>query len=113
MVVVPLHAQGRRVTIHPTACDGMYTCDKECDDIFYRVAKDGDKSACEAKVSLLHASGAPKRCGSCSACTLQRHLPAGTASQTGMCCHGAQRCRRRFRECAGQICHRAGVGRGS
>ena len=41
------------MTIHPTACDGMYTCDKLCDDIFYRVAKDGDKAACEARVSQI------------------------------------------------------------
>ena len=45
----------------------MYTCDKECDDIFYRVAKDGGKSACEAKVSILYTGGAPKQRGSSSA----------------------------------------------
>lgn len=38
------------VVIHPTACDGMYTCEKECDGLFYRMAKDGDESTCAQKV---------------------------------------------------------------
>ena len=42
--------RGLDVTIHPTACDGMYTCHKLCDGLFYRIAKDGDKAVCEAKV---------------------------------------------------------------
>ena len=41
---------GRQVEINPTACDGMYTCDKLCDGLFYRLAKDGDKSVCEQRV---------------------------------------------------------------
>ena len=44
--------RGLDVTIHPTACDGMYTCHKLCDGLFYRIAKDGDKAVCEAKVLL-------------------------------------------------------------
>ena len=44
--------RGLDVTIHPTACDGMYTCHKLCDGLFYRIAKDGDKAVCEAKVCL-------------------------------------------------------------
>ncbi len=44
--------KGLDVTIHPTACDGMYTCHKLCDGLFYRIAKDGDKAVCEAKVHL-------------------------------------------------------------
>ncbi|BDA44028.1 hypothetical protein COCOBI_05-2120 [Coccomyxa sp. Obi] len=40
---------GRQVEINPTACDGMYTCDKLCDSLFYRLAKDGDKSTCEQR----------------------------------------------------------------
>ncbi len=43
---------GLDVTVHPTACDGMYTCHKLCDGLFYRIAKDGDKAVCEAKVCL-------------------------------------------------------------
>ena len=42
--------QGRKVTIHPTACDGLYTCDKLCDDILFRLAKDGAKETCEPRV---------------------------------------------------------------
>ena len=48
--------RGMDVSIHPTACDGMYTCHKLCDGVFYRIAKDGDKAVCEAKVCIIPAS---------------------------------------------------------
>ena len=51
--------RGLDVTIHPTACDGMYTCHKLCDGLFYRIAKDGDKAVCEAKVHLTPSSIVP------------------------------------------------------
>jgi hypothetical protein len=51
---------GLDVTIHPTACDGMYTCHKLCDGLFYRIAKDGDKAVCEAKVCHKCCLGAHK-----------------------------------------------------
>jgi hypothetical protein len=44
---------GREVVIHPTACDGMYTCEEACDGVFYRIAKDGDNTTCVEKVGLV------------------------------------------------------------
>lgn len=60
--------RGMDVSIHPTACDGMYTCDKLCDGLFYRIAKDGDKAVCEAKVCIIPVST------SCRVDPVVRHL---------------------------------------
>ncbi len=67
---------GRQVEINPTACDGMYTCDKLCDSLFYRLAKDGDKSTCEERVyswSLLIVSSK----------TMHRCVPVGQSTCEG------------------------------
>ena len=53
-VIIKRLFRGLDVSIHPTACDGMYTCHKLCDGLFYRIAKDGDKAVCEAKVLPSH-----------------------------------------------------------
>jgi len=44
-----LAAHGRDVTIHPTACDGLYSCERACDNPKYRLAADGDDAVCRAK----------------------------------------------------------------
>lgn len=35
------------VTYHPTPCDGLRTCDKECDDPFWTLQRNGTGSACK------------------------------------------------------------------
>lgn len=44
-----LAAHGRAITIHPTACGGLYSCERACDNPKYRLAADGDDEACHAK----------------------------------------------------------------
>lgn len=64
---------GRQVEINPTACDGMYTCEKLCDSLFYRLAKDGDKSTCEERVcswSLLEITSNPVYVSRCVLCLM-------------------------------------------
>ena len=37
------------VTYHATACDGLRSCDKECDRPFYNLQKDGTGKECKQK----------------------------------------------------------------
>ena len=45
-----LAARGASVTVLPTACGGLYSCERACDGSGYRLAADGDDSECRRKV---------------------------------------------------------------
>lgn len=47
-----LAASGASVTVHPTACGGLYSCERACDGPKYRLAADGDDSECRKKVRM-------------------------------------------------------------
>ena len=51
-----LAASGASVAVHPTACGGLYSCERACDGPKYRLAADGDDSECRGKVRMAQRS---------------------------------------------------------